>query len=87
MKVFILYHPQSDHAREVETFKRDYESSQGGEIDLVSLETRDGADMARLYDIVRYPAVLAIREGGDLLKHWEDEKLPLMQEVASYQRS
>ncbi len=87
MKVVILYHPESDHAREVETFKKDYESTQGGEVELISLETRDGADMARLYDIVSYPAVLAIRDNNELLKHWEEDKLPLMQEVASYQRS
>lgn len=87
MKVVILYHPKSDHARAVETYARDYESFQHGEIKLISLETKEGADMARLYDIVKYPAVLAVRDGGELLKHWQEEQLPLMQEVASYQRS
>jgi spore cortex formation protein SpoVR/YcgB (stage V sporulation) len=85
MKVVILYHPESDHARAVETYARDYDSSHHGEIELISLETKQGADMARLYDVVKYPAVLAIRDNGELLKQWQEEQLPLMQEVASYQ--
>lgn len=87
MKVVILYHPESDRAREVEIYARDYDSSQHREIELISLETREGADMARLYDIVKYPAVLAVRDNGELLKHWQEEQLPLMQEVAAYQQS
>jgi hypothetical protein len=88
MLIQILYHPHSEHARQVEQYKRDFERSQNtGEIELVSLETRDGADIARLYDIVRYPAVLAITETDKkLMKLWQDEKLPLMSEVASYAR-
>lgn len=84
----MLYHPASEHSRRVEEYKRDFERSQNsGSIELVSLETREGADMARLYDIVRYPAVLAITEHDKvLMKLWQDERLPLMSEVASYAR-
>lgn len=88
MKIVILYHPASEHSRQVEEYRRDFERSQNvGPIELVSLEAREGADMARLYDIVRYPAVLAITEHDKaLMKLWQDEKLPLMSEVASYAR-
>ena len=88
MKIKILYHPNSEHAREVEQYKRDFEHSQNtGEVELVSLETRDGADAARLYDVVSYPAVLVITESDkQLMKLWQGEKLPLMSEVASYAR-
>lgn len=40
--------------------------------------------MARLYDIVRYPAVLATRDNGEMLALWQGEQLPLMNEVAAY---
>lgn len=88
MKIVILYHPNSEHARQVEQYARDFERAQNsGPIELVSLETKEGADMARLYDVVRYPAVLAIvKSDSVLMKLWQDEKLPLMSEVASYAR-
>lgn len=84
MKVRILYHPNSDHSRMVEVYANDFQRIKGGKIELLSLETREGADLARLYDIVRYPAVVATRDDGVLLKHWEGAELPLMDEVAAY---
>lgn len=84
MKLFILYHPQSDHARMVEEYVRGFEQTRRKMIELISLESKEGAEMARLYDIVQYPAVLALRQDGQLLKLWQDEHLPLMDEVAAY---
>lgn len=84
MKVCILYHPQSDHARRVEEYANDFQRIKGKQIELLSLETREGAELATLYDIVRYPAVIARRDNGELLKHWEGDELPLMDEVAAY---
>lgn len=87
MDVVILYHPASDHSRVVEDYAREYDKRGHGEIKLTSLETKEGAEMARLYDIVSYPAVLALRDNGELLKNWQGSELPLMQEVASYSHS
>ena len=84
MKVVALYHPESDHARAVLDYARDFERIKGVPIELVSLETKDGAHLARLYDIVQYPAIIVTAEGGALLKHWEALPLPLMDEVAAY---
>lgn len=84
MKILILYYPVSEYARKIEEFAHDIERQQGVKTELVSLETREGAATASLYDIVRYPAVLALRETGDLMQFWSGEELPLMNEVASY---
>lgn len=84
MRAIILYHPRSDHSREVEDYVRTFERVHGKKIELLSLETQAGAHMARLYDIVRYPALLALRQDGQVLKDWQDEHLPLMDEVAGY---
>ena len=84
MKIYILYHPQSDHARSVEDFARDYQHLKQKELQLMSLETREGADMARLYGIVAYPAILAVRDDGQLLKQWQGDTMPLMDEVSAY---
>ena len=85
MKITILYHPVSEHGRKVEEFAREFEQRHpGNEVNLASLETPEGAQMAKLYDIVRYPAVLALRDSGELLKNWQEDQLPLMNELASY---
>ncbi len=88
MQVTALYHPESDHARTVEIFARDYQhTNTGRKVELVSLDTREGADMARVYDIVQYPAIMVTAKDGQLLKVWQGEQLPLMNEVASYANS
>lgn len=68
----------------VEQYAYDFKRHNGREIELVSLSTRDGATTASLYDIYRYPAVLALQENGQLLKEWQGEVLPLMNEVLAY---
>lgn len=68
----------------MEEYAREFKQRHGVEIELLSLETREGAYMAKLYDIVRYPAVLATDDNAALMKNWQDDHLPLMNEVASY---
>lgn len=87
MKVVALYHPQSDTARIVEEYSRDFERERGVALELVSLETKEGADMARLYDIVQYPAILVIRDDGQLLGQWQGDQLPLRDEVSGFLHS
>jgi hypothetical protein len=84
MRAVILYHPQSDHGRQVEEYAHDFKRFKGKQLELVSLETKEGADLAKLYDIVRYPAVLIIGPNGAMQKVWEAPLMPLMDEVDSY---
>lgn len=90
MKVLILYRPNSEHATRVETFVRDFEHQHefgATSIELVSVDTRDGAATASLYDIWSFPAIVAIDADGRVLNMWQGEHLPLMDEVAGYVRS
>lgn len=82
MKAFILYHPHSEHSRTVEEYVREFERQRRTSLELVSLDRPEGADKARLYDIVQYPAVVVVRDDGQLVKEWQGEHLPLMDEVA-----
>lgn len=84
MKVLVLYRPNSEHERGVLDFSRDLNRVTGHTLELVSTETPQGADMARLYDITRYPAILAIKDDGQLLQVWQDELLPTINEVSAY---
>ena len=80
----MLYRPNSEFARPVEEYAKDFEANRGKAIQLVSLDTVEGADMAKVYDIVQYPALMVIRDDGQLLKEWQGERLPLMDEVSGF---
>ena len=85
MKVVVLYHPNSEHAGKVEDYARDYERFKEGKVvELQSLETVEGAQTAKLYDITAYPAVLALADDGSLQNSWQGEHLPLMAELDAY---
>ncbi len=86
MKVVVLYRPNSEHARGVEDFVRELERRSGGrsKVDLVNIDTRDGSATASLYDVMQYPAVLALQNDGQLLKEWQGSTMPLLNEVSYY---
>jgi len=84
MKVIVLYRPNSDHARVVEEYLRDFQSQHASRVEALSIDTREGSATATLYDVVRYPAILVIQNDGYVSKIWEGDPLPLMDEIASY---
>lgn len=84
MKVSILYRLNSEHARSVEEFIRDFQREQATRrVELIDVDTREGAAIASLYDIMEYPAILALGYDGQLLKSWQGS-FPLMNELAYY---
>lgn len=85
MRLVILYHPNSEFAGLAQDYKRDFEARHHDKkIELLSLEEVAGAETANLYDVVRYPAILAIANDGSLLKLWQDQPWPVMDELAAY---
>jgi hypothetical protein len=87
MKILVLYRPNSEHGRVIESFIRDFKyqhEADAKRLDAVNIDTRDGVATASLYDIMRYPAILVLADDGMLMKSWEGDNLPLMDEVAGY---
>jgi hypothetical protein len=87
MKLLVLYRPNSEHGRSVETFIHDFKyqhESDAGKLDVVDIDSRDGSATASLYDIMQHPAVLILADDGQLIKSWIGENLPLMDELAGY---
>ena len=85
MKIVILYHPASDHSRTVEEYVHDFGHLYPEvDISLLSIDTREGADKASTYDVTDYPAMMALRESGELLKLWVGLPLPLRNDVAYF---
>lgn len=86
MKLLIVYRPNSEHSTLIESFVRDLQHQHEVEdkIEMISVDTREGAAMAAAYDIWEYPAIIAIANDGGTLNMWTGEQLPLMDEVVSY---
>lgn len=84
MRVLVLYHPNSEQDGLTADFARDYERFKGRKLERVSLETIEGADYARLYEIDQYPAFLAIADNGTMQRLWQGMPVPLMDELSYY---
>jgi hypothetical protein len=84
MKVIVLYRPKSEQEGKALDFARDYKQLRHREVNLVSLDTIEGDNMAKVYDITQYPAFLAIKDDGQLEQMWQGEMMPLMNEIDYY---
>lgn len=85
MRTVILYHPNAEFAGLAEDYKHEFEQRHADKkIELISLETVEGSEMAKLYDVVRYPAILVMDNNAILQKMWQDQPFPLMDEVSAY---
>jgi hypothetical protein len=85
MRVVVLYRPKSEHYGRVMDYVHDYKRLHPQtSLELVSLDTKDGAETAKLYDVYAYPAILIISNDGHLEQLWQNEQLPLMAEIDAY---
>ena len=85
--MLVLYRPNSEYATMVETYARDFQRQYDAKLELVSVNTRDGAALASLYDIMSYPSIMAIADNGSVLNSWIGPQFPLMDELAVYTRA
>lgn len=84
MRVAVVYRYESDHAREVLDYLRDVKRQTGHEIEEINPDSREGADFCRTYDIVEYPTMIALDDGGVLQNMWRGRPLPTISEVSYY---
>lgn len=82
--VTILYRPHSEHARQVTRFKEELERK-GIELELVEVDSKQGAHLVSLYDTVRYPAVIVTTPDGSPLQTYSG-KLPTISDVTYFAR-
>jgi len=86
MKTTILYRPNSEHARSVDNFARDFKRAYSEfALDLVDVDSREGTQLIQLYDITDYPAIIVQRENdGSVSMIWQGAQLPMLDEVGGY---
>lgn len=79
-----MYRPNSESSRYVEDFVKDLEREHQARINVVNIDSRDGTSTASLYDVMQNPAILVLRDDGQLVKDWQGSTLPLKSEVSYY---
>jgi hypothetical protein len=87
VKVYILYRPKSEHSTKVTDYLHDFVRAHPAHaIRVLDIDSKEGTNMARLYDIIQYPGVIALTEDGQLLRSWQGD-LPLINELGYYTQS
>jgi hypothetical protein len=84
MQAIMFYRPNSEHETMVTRYLRDLNRQTGHSITMVSVDTQDGVAQAELYDILRFPALVVVKDSGELIQSWQDELLPTINEVSGY---
>ncbi|HRF28838.1 MAG TPA: hypothetical protein PL051_04320 [Candidatus Saccharibacteria bacterium] len=84
MKVVIIYKSESEHARAVEDYMRDFQRQTGHELETLDPDSKDGATTCETYDIVEYPTLLATSDDGHMQNMWSGLPLPTISEVSYY---
>jgi hypothetical protein len=86
MKTTLLYSTNSENQAAVAEFERRYFQETGKEILKYDKDTVDGAAIAVLYDILRFPSLFITTDDGTLIQLWDTE-LPQLSEVLYLERS
>ena len=84
MKVVIVYKNESDHARQVSDFLRDFQRQTGHIITTLDPDSVEGEQFCRAYDIVEYPTVIAVSDDSVMQNTWTGLPLPTISEVSYY---
>jgi hypothetical protein len=85
MKVVILYRPNSEQSSSVEAYVREFTRQTGRSIEMVNVDSVQGLEMAKLHDIMMFPAIIVLRDNGSFVQSWlERDKWPTVSELSFY---
>lgn len=84
MKVVAVYKEETDYARQVMDFLRDFQAQTGREIESKDPDSPDGVDFCNAYGIIEYPTLIAIADDGSMQNMWSGLPLPTVMEISFY---
>lgn len=86
MRIIVLYRPNSEHARIVEDYITDFNRFHPNEaIEIINIDSPQGANLAEIYGVMIHPAIIAVKNDGQMQQIWEgQDKLPLMNDLAYF---
>jgi len=80
----VIYKEETDYARQVTDYLRDFERQTGHELETLNPESLEGISFTETYDIMEFPTVVAISSDGHLQNQWRGLPLPTISEVSYY---
>lgn len=84
MRVVAIWREGEDYSRSMEEWLRDLEKRCGKTIESFSPDEPEGESLARTYDVVEYPTILAFDDSGRLIQMWRGTMLPKLDDVIYY---
>lgn len=84
MRVVVLTRSATDYARLVDMFVTDFSRQTGKQLEVLDADSPEGDTLARTYDIVEYPTIIALSDDGNMQNMWTGEMLPTISEVSYY---
>lgn len=84
MRVAVVYKENTDYARTVTDFLRDFTNRTGHELEIIDPDSAEGTLFCESYGIVSYPTIIALSDDGQMQNSWSDLPLPTINEVSYY---
>ncbi|MDB5162519.1 MAG: hypothetical protein JWO54_82 [Candidatus Saccharibacteria bacterium] len=84
MRVVVIFKEETDYARQVLDYIRDFKRQTGHELPTLNPETSEGIGFCETYDIVEYPTIVALSDSGQMQNMWRGLPLPTISEVSYY---
>lgn len=84
MRVVVVYKENTDYAREVLDYLRDFKHQTGRDLATLDPDTTEGEQFCQAYDIVEYPTVIAISDDSVMQNMWRGLPLPTISELSYY---
>lgn len=84
MRVVVVFKENTDYAREVLDYLRDFENQTGRTLETLDPESPAGVDFTRAYDLLQFPSLIALSDDGQLQNLWQGRPLPTISEVSYY---
>lgn len=85
MKAVILYKPNTERETSVLEYVREFARVTGRPIELIDVDTVHGIEIAKLYDIMQFPAIVVFKDDGEYIRSWlERDSWPTISELSFY---
>jgi hypothetical protein len=84
MRVVIIWRDDTDYARTVIDWLRDFEARTGKMPESLSPDEPEGESLCRAYYVVEYPTIMALDVDGSLLQMWRGTEMPRISDVSYY---
>lgn len=84
MRTVVIYKENTDYARAVTDYLRDFRMQTGRDIESMDPESPDGISFCGAYDILEFPTIVALSDDGQMQNQWRGLPLPTISEVSYY---